>query len=105
MQYALGHGRSIEAAQRISSYLLDRQPPHDYRSSPLSADIVGRYDRRLLEAEEAEAREKEQKRDQKRDKKLALKQHGEEDDEEEGGMDPDMMALMGFGGFGTTSKK
>ncbi|MEW5303667.1 MAG: hypothetical protein WDW36_006338 [Sanguina aurantia] len=105
---ALGMNMRVErvSVDKVKAKLDELKAKLEATASKPEEYLPDGYDRRLLEAEEAEAREKEQKRDQKRDKKLALKQHGEEEEEEEeGGMDPDMMALMGFGGFGTSSRK
>jgi U4/U6.U5 tri-snRNP component SNU23 len=58
-------------------------------------------DRRILEAEEEEEREREDRRERRRAKKRSKE---DSEPEEDGGMDPDMQALMGFGGFGSSKK-
>eukprot|EP00798_Chlamydomonas_sp_ICE-L_P023348 gene23348-30599_t len=55
-------------------------------------------DRRILEAEEAEEREKELRKERRKEKKKEKQKEAE--DEDGGGGDADMMAAMGFGGFG-----
>ncbi|KXZ54692.1 hypothetical protein GPECTOR_4g760 [Gonium pectorale] len=56
-------------------------------------------------AASAEAKEREEKREKRRRKAAEAAGGGGAAGGEEGGeMDPDMMALMGFGGFGTTKK-
>lgn len=57
-------------------------------------------DRRLAEREAAEERAKQERKERKKEAKRAAAA-GEEDEEE---ADPDMMALMGFGGFGGSKK-
>lgn len=57
-------------------------------------------DRRLAEAEAAEERERAERKRAKKEAKRAAEGGGEE---AEGG-DPDMMAMMGFGGFGSSKK-
>jgi U4/U6.U5 tri-snRNP component SNU23 len=54
-------------------------------------------DRRLVEQEEAEARAREEKRARKQKEQ----QQAEEEDD---GLDPEMKALMGFGGFGSSKR-
>jgi U4/U6.U5 tri-snRNP component SNU23 len=56
-------------------------------------------DRRLAEREAAEERAKQERKERKKEAKKAA---AAADDEEEA--DPDMMALMGFGGFGGSKK-
>lgn len=60
-------------------------------------------DRRLAEAEAAEERERQER---KRARKEAKRQQqgGGGDEGDEGGMDPGMMEMMGFGGFGSSKK-
>jgi U4/U6.U5 tri-snRNP component SNU23 len=57
-------------------------------------------DRRLAEAEAAAERERQERKRAKKEAKRGAEGEGEEG----GGMDPDMMAMMGFGGFGSSKK-
>ncbi len=57
-------------------------------------------DRRLAEAEAAAEKERAERKRAKKEKKAI--EAGEEEGGE--GMDPDMMAMMGFGGFGGGKK-
>ena len=57
-------------------------------------------DRRIAEAEAAAEREREERKRAKKEAKEAKRTA----EGEEGGMDPDMMAMMGFGGFGSSKK-
>mmetsp|Transcript_10400 Transcript_10400/g.31272 ORF Transcript_10400/g.31272 Transcript_10400/m.31272 type:complete len:96 (-) Transcript_10400:145-432(-) len=57
-------------------------------------------DRRILEAQEAEEREREAKKQAKKEKKQ--RERDAQAAAETDGMDPDMMAMMGFGGFGSS---
>ena len=59
-----------------------------------------------LEERVAELREEEEKaREYRKEKRKEKKRKLQKDDVDEGGMDPSMAAIMGFGGFGTSSKK
>ena len=62
-----------------------------------------------LEERVAELREEEEKareyRKEKRKEKKRKAQKDDDDLDEGGGIDPAMAAIMGFGGFGTSSKK
>ena len=62
------------------------------------------FDRRIIEAEEAEERAKEERREKKKERRREKERLAEAGEGEGEGMDPDMMVLMGFGGFGTSSK-
>ncbi|KAG0223678.1 hypothetical protein B0O80DRAFT_516856 [Mortierella sp. GBAus27b] len=57
-------------------------------------------DARLEEAKRQEEREKAEKRERKKQKKNEKKT--QDDDVDGGGMDPDMAAMMGFSGFGSS---
>lgn len=58
-------------------------------------------DKRLVEAEAAEELAREEKRAKKRREREERQAEAAADD---GGLDPDMAALMGFGGFGGSKK-
>jgi len=58
-------------------------------------------DRRLAEREAEEERARQEKKERKREAKRGNKDGGDGDEDD---MDPDMMALMGFGGFGSSKK-
>ncbi|KAG0302836.1 zinc finger, matrin-type 2 [Dissophora globulifera] len=58
-------------------------------------------DARLEEVKRQEDREKEERRERKRQKKNERKA-GDDDDADNGGMDPAMAAMMGFSGFGSS---
>ena len=58
-----------------------------------------------LEAKTSELREEEEKlREYRREKKKDKKRKMTDEDHSSGGMDPEMMAIMGFGGFGGSKK-
>jgi len=61
-------------------------------------------DERLAEQREEEEKAREYRRERKKEKK---RKEAEDDSGMGGmmGMDPDMAAIMGFGGFGSSSKK
>ena len=59
-----------------------------------------------LEERVAELREEEEKaREYRKEKRKEKKRKLQKDDLDGGGMDPSMAAIMGFSGFGTSSKK
>ena len=59
-------------------------------------------DERMRELKEEEERAKEYRRDRKQEKKRKVEEEEAQDDTD--GMDPDMAAMMGFGGFGSSKK-
>uniref|UniRef100_A0A061S4H3 U4/U6.U5 tri-snRNP component SNU23 n=1 Tax=Tetraselmis sp. GSL018 TaxID=582737 RepID=A0A061S4H3_9CHLO len=99
-QRALGMSMRVErsTAQDVKKRL-EEHKNQKYQATDVDTVADG-FDRRVLEAEEEAERQREERREKKKEKKKAA----EDDDGGEEG-DPDMMALMGFGGFGTSSKK
>jgi U4/U6.U5 tri-snRNP component SNU23 len=71
------------------------------------AHLPDGIDRRLAEAEAAAEREREERKRAKQEAKKAAAVADEEEGGDGGegeGADPDMMAMMGFGGFGSSKK-
>mmetsp|Transcript_35069 Transcript_35069/g.99435 ORF Transcript_35069/g.99435 Transcript_35069/m.99435 type:complete len:228 (-) Transcript_35069:143-826(-) len=99
-QRALGMSMRVErsTAQDIKRRL-EEHKAQKYKATDVDTVADG-FDRGVLEAEEAEERKREEKR--KRKKQGGKGSEPEPAAEEEA--DPDMMALMGFGGFGSTTK-
>lgn len=101
-QRALGMSMRVErsTAQDVKRRLEEHK---SLKETAADVDTVADgFDRRVLEAEEEEERHKEERRRQRKEQRQE-KRGGEE--EADGGADDDMMALMGFGGFGTSSKR
>jgi len=101
-QRALGMSMRVEqsTAQDIKNRL-EHHKANKYKATDVDTVADG-FDRRVLEAEEEEERRREER---KRERRKDKRQKGEEVEEEEApAADDDMMALMGFGGFGTSSK-
>mmetsp|Transcript_35451 Transcript_35451/g.90736 ORF Transcript_35451/g.90736 Transcript_35451/m.90736 type:complete len:231 (-) Transcript_35451:50-742(-) len=101
-QRALGMSMRVErsTAQDVKSRL-EQHKNQKYKAVDVDTVADG-FDRRVLEAEEEAERQRQEKRDRKKKKK---EDETGEADEGGGGMDPDMMALMGFGGFGGGGSK
>eukprot|EP00877_Chromochloris_zofingiensis_P009514 jgi/Chrzof1/4816/Cz15g00130.t1 len=108
------HNRALGMSMRVEKSTVqqvrDRLQLHKEQQSKASEDdyLPDGIDRRLLEAEAAEEKARAERREKKKEARKALKEKGEGaeagDGLEGGEMDPDMMALMGFGGFGGGKK-
>lgn len=87
---------SNAAAQQVKNRLeMHKQQQAEVRPEDYLPDGI---DRRLAEREAAEERAKQERKDRKKEAKRAAQQAEEEE------ADEDMMALMGFGGFGGSKK-
>jgi U4/U6.U5 tri-snRNP component SNU23 len=96
---ALGMSMRVEKSslEQVKNRLSQHKNKQQQGSKPEDYLPDG-IDKRLIEAEEEEEqRAKEERRERK-------KRDREEPQEEDDGMDPEMRALMGFGGFGTTKR-
>lgn len=98
---ALGMSMQVEKStvEQVKNRLKLHKEKSEASGSRAEDYLPDGIDRRLAEAEAAAEREKQER---KRSKKEAKRSTA--GDEEEGGMDPDMMAMMGFGGFGGSKK-
>lgn len=96
------HNRSLGMSMRVERSTLDqvknrleahKQKAKDYNPEDYLPDGI---DKRLVEAEQAAERERQERRERKKEKR----REQDKDEDEDAAADPDMMALMGFGGFG-----
>ncbi|KAE8732666.1 C2H2 and C2HC zinc fingers superfamily protein isoform 2 [Hibiscus syriacus] len=92
-QRALGMSMRVERAslkqvQERFEQLKKRKPPGSFSEQDL--------DERIIKQQEEEEERKRQRRERKKEKKKAA--------EEEPEIDPDVAAMMGFGGFGSSKK-
>ncbi len=98
------HNRALGMSMRVEQSSLEqvknRLAQHKSKQQQGSKQedyLPDGIDKRLVEAEEAEQRAKEERRERK-------KREREEEEEEDDGMDPEMRAMMGFGGFGSSKR-
>ena len=98
------HNRALGMNMKVERSTVDqvkqRLEMHKTKKNTRDSDdyLPDGVDRRILEAQEAEEREREERKERKKEKK---REKGREAEEEAAAdADPDMMALMGFGGFG-----
>ncbi|KAI4343212.1 hypothetical protein MLD38_027741 [Melastoma candidum] len=81
---------SLQQVQERFEVLKKRKPPGTFTEQDL--------DERILKQEQEEEERKRQRRERKKEKKK------EKATEEEVEIDPDVAAMMGFGGFGSSKK-
>jgi U4/U6.U5 tri-snRNP component SNU23 len=74
-----------------------KQATETRKSAPPKPPAIKEYEDRLAEQDEEAARAKQHRKDQRKAAAQAAK--GDGDEEEEEGLDPEMAAMMGFGGF------
>mmetsp|Transcript_10401 Transcript_10401/g.31273 ORF Transcript_10401/g.31273 Transcript_10401/m.31273 type:complete len:223 (-) Transcript_10401:145-813(-) len=100
------HNRALGMTMRVEKSTVDQvkrklEEVKAKKSEPDPDDFLpDGVDRRILEAQEAEEREREAKKQAKKEKKQ--RERDAQAAAETDGMDPDMMAMMGFGGFGSS---
>jgi U4/U6.U5 tri-snRNP component SNU23 len=107
------HNRALGMTMRVEKSTVDQvrqklaSKKQEVEASQAEDYVPDGVDRRILEAEEAEARAQEEKKERKREAKLRKEKEdrGKEEELLASAADPEMMAMMGFGGFNTTSKK
>lgn len=101
------HNRALGMTMRVEKSSVEqvKKKLEDKKAEKAQANpddyLPDGIDRRILERQEQEEREREQRAQRKKEKK---QKEREEAVQEHEGMDPDMMALMGFGGFGGSKK-
>ncbi|EMS55258.1 hypothetical protein TRIUR3_14477 [Triticum urartu] len=83
---------SLEQVQKRFEALKKRKDPASFSEQDL--------DERIWKQQQEEEEKKRQRREKKKEKKK--EQAGQNEPED---IDPDVAAMMGFGGFGTSSKK
>ena len=97
-------GISMRIEQATAEQVKGRLEQHRAKKAEgLPADhLPDGIDRRIVEAEAAEEEEREARRAAKKAKRERKAAGGDDDDDGGlgGGLDPDMAAMMGFGGFG-----
>jgi len=93
------HQRNLGMSMKIERSSLDQVKSRFSANKRKLEDKKKEYDidQRLEELREEEERAKEYRKEKKKKKKV-------EDDSDLGGADADMMAMMGFGGFGGSKK-
>lgn len=72
------------------------------RTAPPKPSAIKEYEDRLADQEEEESRRRQERKEARKAAEAAKKaatKGAEEEEEEEEGIDPEMAALMGFGGF------
>lgn len=95
------HQRNLGMSMRIERSSLDQVKARFALNKKKMDEKKKDYDleQRVMEMKEEEEKVKEYRKEKRKEKKRKPQ------DEVAGGMDADMMAVMGFGGFGTSSKK
>lgn len=98
------HNRALGMSMRVEKASVEqvknRLEMHKAKQAEVRPDdyLPDGIDRRLAEREAAEERAKQERKERKKEAKRAAQQADEEE------VDDDMMALMGFGGFGGSKK-
>lgn len=106
------HNRALGMTMRVEKSTVDQvrqklqQKKEEVTAKEAEDYVPDGVDKRILEAEEADARAREDRKERKRD---AKRREREAQEKEEDGLlaaaaDSDMMAMMGFGGFGGSKK-
>jgi len=96
------HQRNLGMSMKVERSTVDQVKARFAQNKKKLEEKQKNYD---LEERVAEVKEEEEKaREYRREKKKEKKRKEESDDAIEG-MDPEMAAIMGFGGFGSSSKK
>lgn len=100
------HNRALGMSMRVEKSTVEqvknRLEMHKAKQAEVRPEdyLPDGIDRRLAEREAAEERAKQERKERKKEAKRAAAAGDEEEEE----ADPDMMALMGFGGFGGSKK-
>merc|ERR1712111_46385 len=96
------HQRNLGMSMRVERSTVDQVKARFAQNKKKLEEKQKNYDleERLTEVKEEEEKAREYRREKKKEKKR-------KDDSEDAiqGMDPEMAAIMGFGGFGSSSKK
>jgi len=96
------HQRNLGMSMKIERSTVDQVKARFALNKKKMEEKKKEYD---LEAKTSELREEEEKlREYRREKKKDKKRKMTDEDHSSGGMDPEMMAIMGFGGFGGSKK-